>query len=263
MEKFLHNVFYCLIYIDLWIIVLLLLGVFLLFTHWWRRGRAVIVCLTVLLILIGYSPIPLRMAVDLEDRFSRPSALPSNVIGAILLGGSFNRSISTKRQMVSYNIAGSRIIEFAQLAHRYPHLRLVFTGGGVPIKGGKSEAELLKQVYQEMGMDTSSILFEDRSMDTIQNAKLSYELVKPQQGEVWLLVTSAMHMPRAMGLFRKAGWNVIAYPVDYHTKPSDHEVLYNTDLLHGLMAWRFASHEWLGMIKNYFSGLSNEIFPHP
>lgn len=263
MEKILHNIFYYVIYIDLWMVWLLVLGTLLLLTRWWRKGRAVIVFVALLFTLIGISPLPLRMASDLEDRFPRPAMIPSNVVGAILLGGSFNRPISAERGLVVYNLACSRIIEFAQLAHKHPNLRLVYTGGGVPVNGGQSESELLRKVYQEMGIDASRIIFEDKSTDTIANAKLSFELVKPQKGESWLLVTSALHMPRAMGLFRKAGWDVVAYPVDYHAKPSDHHVLVNSDLLLGLMAWRYSSREWAGMVKNYLSGHSDELFPHP
>ena len=240
----------------------LVLGTLLLMTRWWRTGRVAIVFVTLLVVLIGISPLPIRMVADLEDRFTRPSPVPSNVVGAILLGGSFNRPISAERGVVCYNVACSRVIEFAQLAHQYPKLQFVFTGGGIPISGCQSESALLKKVYQEMGIDTSRIIFEDKSKDTIENAKLSFELVKPQKNDMWLLVTSALHMPRAMGIFRKAGWNVIAYPVDFHSKPSDHELMINSDLLIGLMAWRYSSREWLGMIKNYLSGQSDALYPH-
>jgi uncharacterized SAM-binding protein YcdF (DUF218 family) len=263
MEKFLHHVLYYIIYIDMWMVWLLLLGTLLLMTRWWRTGRVIIVFVAFLFILIGVSPIPIRMAANLEDRFPKPHIVPSNVVGAILLGGSFNRAVSVERGLVSYLITCSRIIEFAQLAHQNPNLRLVFTGGGVPISKGQSESALLRKVYQEMGIDTSRILFEDKSKDTIQNAKFSFELVKPQKGETWLLVTSALHMPRAMGLFRKAGWNVLAYPVDYHSKFSDHSLLVNSDLLLGLTAWRYSVREWSGMIKNYLSRQSDELYPHP
>lgn len=242
---------------------LLILGTLLLMTRWWRKGRVVIVCVAVLVVLIGMSPLPVRMAATLEDRFPRPSPIPSPVVGAILLGGSFDRPISAERAVVSYNVACSRIIEFAQLAHQQPTLRLIFTGGGIPISGVQSEADLLKKVYQEMGLDTSRILFEGQSKDTLENARLTFQLVNPKKEEVWLLVTSAIHMPRAIGLFRKAGWNVIAYPVDYHTKPSDHHLFMHSDLLRGLMAWRYASREHLGMLKNYLSGQSDTLFPHP
>jgi uncharacterized SAM-binding protein YcdF (DUF218 family) len=262
MEKFLHNLFFYFIFIDIWIVWLLLLGTILLFTKWWTKGRGVVVVVALMVIFVGISPVPIRMAADLEDRFPQVTKIPENVVGAILLGGSFACDISNQRGVACYNIAGSRVIDFAQLAHQNPNLRLVFTGGGVPILGG-NEAELMKKVYDEIGMNTSRIMFETKSKNTVENAKFSYEMVKPQKGEVWLLVTSALHMPRAMGVFRKAGWNVMAYPVDYHTRPSDKHLLINRDFLTGLVAWRSAVREYCSMIRDYVAGNSSELFPRP
>ena len=66
-------------------------------------------------------------------------------------------------------------------------------------------------------MPASRLTLEDRSRNTIENAVYSKALAQPKPGERWLLVTSALHMPRAMGAFRQAGFAVEAYPVDYQT----------------------------------------------
>jgi len=68
-----------------------------------------------------------------------------------------------------------------------------------------------------MGLDVSRILFERQSRNTFENATLTHALVRPRAGERWVLITSAMHMPRAIGAFRKAGWSPIPYPVDFQT----------------------------------------------
>ena len=59
---------------------------------------------------------------------------------------------------------------------------------------------------------------ERRARNTLENAEFAKALAVPRPGERWLLVTSAFHMPRSVGLFRKAGFNVEPYPVDWRTK---------------------------------------------
>ncbi len=68
-----------------------------------------------------------------------------------------------------------------------------------------------------LGVPDDRMSFEDRSRDTWENAVFTKELVQPKPGERWLLVTSATHMPRSVGIFRKIGFDVIPYPVDYQT----------------------------------------------
>ena len=58
-------------------------------------------------------------------------------------------------------------------------------------------------------------MLEDQSRNTRENAIFTRRLVDPKPGERWLLVTSAWHMPRAIGVFRKAGFEIEAFPVDY------------------------------------------------
>ena len=62
---------------------------------------------------------------------------------------------------------------------------------------------------------------EEQSRNTVENAVFSKLLAMPQAGERWRLVTSAFHMPRAMGTFRQAGFPVEAYPVDWRTRGTE------------------------------------------
>ena len=74
---------------------------------------------------------------------------------------------------------------------------------------------------------------ERRSRNTQENAEFSKALVKPKQGERWLLVTSAFHMPRSVGLFRKAGFAVEPYPVDWRVGGRDDLMAFSTSPLTG------------------------------
>ena len=89
-------------------------------------------------------------------------------------------------------------------------------------------------------------------------------LVDPKPGQRWLLVTSAWHMPRAMAAFRKAGFQVEPWPVDYRTAGwSDAFHLFPFESpAQGLRQLDLAVHEWLGLLAYRLSGRSDDAFPH-
>jgi uncharacterized SAM-binding protein YcdF (DUF218 family) len=104
------------------------------------------------------------------------------------------------------------------LAHRYPHAKLVFTGGsGNPLMQDAREADYVKQLWIDIGLDPSRVIWERDSRNTYENAVASKALARPKPGENWVLITSAVHMPRAVAIFNKQNWKVIPYPVDYIT----------------------------------------------
>ena len=160
----------------------------------------------------------------LEERFPQPD-LPARIDGIILLGGSVHTEMTADRGQPVLNSAAERITEFVALARRYPEARLVFTGGsGFVFAGDLREADVIRDVLDGLGFDISRIAFERELRNTYENAVFSRPLVNPEPGETWLLITSAAHMPRSVGIFRRAGWPVLAYPVDYRsTSESDLE----------------------------------------
>jgi uncharacterized SAM-binding protein YcdF (DUF218 family) len=87
--------------------------------------------------------------------------------------------------------------------------------------------------------------------------------VQPQPGQRWLLVTSANHMPRAMGAFRKAGFTVEPWPVDYRTADKYDRYLMFEAPSEGLRRLELAVHEWIGLIAYRLMGRSDELFPRP
>ena len=95
---------------------------------------------------------------------------------------------------------------FVILAKRYPGAKLVFTGGSGAIEQGVSnEAEYARILLEQLGLPPDRVVFETTSRTTWENAVNTYALVKPQPSESWILLTSASHMPRAVGVFRKLG----------------------------------------------------------
>jgi uncharacterized SAM-binding protein YcdF (DUF218 family) len=97
----------------------------------------------------------------------------------------------------------------------------------------------------------------------VENAVYSKHIANPKAGERWLLVTSAYHMPRAIGTFRKAGFAVEAYPVDWRTRGIRDTLQLTGGLTDGLARLETAAHEWVGLIAYWLSGRSSELFPGP
>jgi uncharacterized SAM-binding protein YcdF (DUF218 family) len=241
--------------IDLLLLLTLLIGSIFLFFRKIKWGKRCVLISCLGFVIFATVPFSLWIVENLENRFPRVDHIPPDVKGMILLGGSFDKRTSLARGETAYNLTAGRFIQFVELAKANPHLELAFTGNDFEVKTAK-------KVFQALGIDPSRVLFEEGSRDTKDNAAKSATLLNPHSTEKWLLMTSAYHMPRSVGLFRKAGFNIIPYPVDYHT-PGNYEPLFFLGLNLSLDAWAAGSREWLGMLINYLVGRSDELYPGP
>src|SRR5438309_3442724 len=152
----------------------------------------------------------------------------------------------------------------AELARRFPDARIVFSGGsGRIIYAGVSEASLAARLFESFGIAKERIALEDKSRDTDENGRFTKELVQPKPGERWLLVTSAHHMPRAVGVFRAAGFPVEAYPVDWRTRGAEDALRPFASVGDGLRRSDTAVREWVGLAVYWLTGRSSELFPAP
>jgi uncharacterized SAM-binding protein YcdF (DUF218 family) len=105
------------------------------------------------------------------------------------------------------------------------------------------------------------VVFENTSRTTWENAANTYDLVKPRRGELWILLTSASHMPRAVGVFRKVGWTVLPWPVGYQSR--GHIGAYPQSMGKKLAGLDPAAHEWLGLTIYYLQGRISGLLPAP
>ena len=142
---------------------------------------------------------------------------------------------------------------------------MVFSGGSGYLTGNRpDEAHYSGRVAVALGIEPSRITYEYRSRNTFENAIFTRDLVKPEPDDQWLLVTSAIHMPRSVGIFRKAGFNVVPYPVNYQTNGSWAELWESyTDASNGLVLTNWAGHEWVGLIIYRMMGMTDALFPGP
>jgi len=232
----------------------------------WRRiARVLIVASIVGLAVVAFSPISLLIALPLEERFPIPDPAPAHVDGVIVLGGSVNTIISAYKQRATLTDSAERIADTAGLARLYPDAKILFTGGsGVFFGDSVTEAEVATGYFESFGIARDRMLIEDRARNTWQNAVLSKELAKPRPGETWLLVTSAFHMPRAVGVFRQAGWpGIVPWPVDYRVggPPDTRRLRANAGLSIRLID--VSVKEWIGLAAYYLTGRTDTLFPAP
>lgn len=212
-----------------------------------------------LLLGTAFLPVPNLVLAPLEDRFPLPLHLPDRVEGIIVLGGAVDPIETVTRGIPSLNDAAERMTTFVKLAQLYPAAKKVFTGGNGTLKDTKiAEADVARQLFNDLGLDTSQVAFEEKSRNTYENALFSKELVHPASGGTWILITSAMHMPRAVGIFRKLGWPILPYPVAYK---SDKD--YVGDFAGALAAIDDGAREWLGLFAYRILDRTDAVFPGP
>jgi uncharacterized SAM-binding protein YcdF (DUF218 family) len=233
----------------------------------WRWGRGLVTLLTLLLAMLLLSPLQPWLAERLEDRFPAAPALPARIDGIIVLGGMIREDVSRSRGRPSLNDAADRLLEGAALARTHPEAKLLFTGGSAdPWHPESREADVAATLLRQLGVAPERLILEDRSRNTRENALFSQQLAQPQPGQAWILVTSAAHMPRAVGVFRRIGWPVIPWPVNYLTTadsfvPAD---WVNEDMAL-LRLYRLSRilHEWGGLLYYRLRGWSDSLLPAP
>ena len=127
----------------------------------------------------------------------------------------------------------------------------------------RPEAEFALRLLESLGVAKGRVVAEDKSRNTVENARFSRELAQPKPGERWLLVTSAYHLPRAVGIFRKAGFPVEAYPVDWRTRGTGDALRPFPTMGEGLRRTDTAMREWIGLAAYWVTGQTSELFPGP
>jgi len=240
------------------------LGLLLLPTRFARTGRALAFASLIVLAVLGLSPIGNALIIPLEERFPPWDAARGAPDGIIVLGGAISPDVSAARDEVALNEAAERLTVAAELARRYPDARILLSGGSAAlIYDEGAEALLALRLLQDLGIARARILLEDRSRNTVENAVFSKAIAQPKSGERWLLVTSAHHLPRAVGVFRKVGFPVEPYPVDWRTRGPKDVLRPFATLGDGLRRSDTAVREWVGLAVYWLTGRTSELFPAP
>ncbi|KWV46986.1 hypothetical protein AS156_21215 [Bradyrhizobium macuxiense] len=238
-----------------------LIGVILLLTRFAALGRRLMAASLLLLVVCAFSPLGNVLLYALEQRFPPWDASRGAPDGIIVLGGSIEPDLSIAHGMPVVHSAPDRIIAAAALARKFPNARLVFTGGSANlISNDAREADFAGDIFESLGIPKSRLIIERRSRNTVENAEFSKALVNPKPGERWLLVTSGYHMPRSVGLFRKAGFDVEAYPVDWRVSKA---FGFATLAAEGLVRTDLGMREWIGLVAYHLAGKTDDWLPGP
>jgi uncharacterized SAM-binding protein YcdF (DUF218 family) len=241
-----------------------IIGLALMWTRSARTGRALVSASIILFLAFGLMPLGKMLIEPLEERFPPWEASSGAPDGIVVLGGAIEPELVAARRASELNEAAERITVIAELARRYPSATILYSGGnGSLLPRGGSEAHIAGALLETLGVPAQRLILEDRSRTTAENAEFSRRLAMPKPGQRWLLVTSAYHMPRSIGAFRKAGFPVEAYPVDYRTAGTANLWIPFDSVASGLSRTDTAAREWVGLLVYWLTGRSSELFPAP
>ena len=220
-------------------------------------SRALTVALSIT-IAIGVFPVGNFLLNPLERAYRAPPTV-SQPVGILVLGGAEDSAPEYAGGVALVNHAGDRLIAAIQLARQYPEAVVLYTGGKVALTPVAEGAfELGPDVLRQLGLSEDRLIVEGRSRTTAENAVLSRAMA-PEGDGPWILVTSAYHMPRALGTFCAAGWqNLVPYPTDYRGGEIREQIGWN--LAGNLDELNIGVKEWVGLLAYRITGRTEALF---
>ena len=258
---FVSKIIWIIISPDSLLLILIIFSLVLLYLDKHKQAKILLSIVSGLLILISFFPIGEWLLYPLESRFQTNPVLPDKIAGIIVLSGSENTVLSPQWQQVELGDATERDLMFLALARKYPEAKLLFTGGSGSLLEQKDKAaDIAKKLFKQLNFDVTRIVFEKESRNTYENAIYSKKIVQPFKNENWILITTGWHMPRSVGIFCKAEWPVIPYPVDHQTN-KDNLFRISFNLSNNLRMLKIAIKEWLGLFAYYLSGKTTSFLP--
>jgi uncharacterized SAM-binding protein YcdF (DUF218 family) len=258
---YLSKILWIIVSPDSLFVILLSLCLLLLLAGKTKKATILLGVLVFCTLFLSVFPVGEWMLYPLEKRFQHNPELPERVDGIMVLGGSVIPDLSIAWQQLETNQAHERLSSFLQLAQRYPEARLVFSGGNASLYSGRpTEAQSVESYFLASGIAPDRLIVENRARNTAENVSYALRLVDPRPEENWIVITTAFHMPRAMGVFCRHNWRVRPYPVDHRTlpgkllRPGFSLARHASDLVQ-------ASHEWLGLLAYYLGGETAQLLP--
>lgn len=211
--------------------------------------------------IAALSPLGNMLLTPLEQRFPDGQYPTQNINGIIVLGGSYDTESHSYLSTIVLGEDTEPLAVMVDLARRYPKAKIIFSGGSP--KDTENEAKVVKRYFISFGIAADRILTEGESQTTAENARFTADLLHPAPPSRWLLVTSGYHMPRAVGAFRKAGFDVIAFPAGLRTHGWRDMWRPESTATDNLRRVDIGVHEWVGLLHYKLKGYSSEWFPGP
>ncbi|MCF6369124.1 YdcF family protein [Rhizobium halophilum] len=229
----------------------------------WRRSGGAAGLLSALVLFVTLYTTAGGVALQvLEERFPKPEVEPQDLSCILVLGGALENEVTTSRGGVELNQAGDRYLEALRLALRHPNARILISGGDGSISGAyEGEAGASERLFSAFGLPPERLVKENASRTTYENALQTKDLLARENLSDCLLVTSAFHMPRSVGLFRKADIPVTPWPVDYRTSGVLRLGFDFTQPTSNAQLTSTAVREWIGLFAYYLTGRIDSLFP--
>ncbi len=242
---------YCLNPFSWLFLILLLVVLYLLWPHRSRRAKRVgWVCLAAwLLLFITSTPwLPNRMIRGLEQQYHRIHEVDAGVHWVVVLGGGVteNLKISASDALTASSL--KRLFEGVRLYRALPEARLVLSGGSPRQRTpAYSTAARYASLAEIMHVSAQQRMLAPESMNTADEALFSKQTLGDAR---FYLVTSALHMPRAMKLFEAEGLHPIPAPCNYLSVERERQALWLDSFpsVYYLVRFNAAWHEYLGLL---------------
>ncbi|HJW41993.1 MAG TPA: YdcF family protein [Rhizomicrobium sp.] len=223
--------------------------------HYRRRKLqdGLIVGAGLFLVALFLFPLDYIVARPLENAYPRPP-LPAHVDGIVVLDGALNSDVFATRHVLGENGSTMRLIAGAELARRFPNAKLIYSGTSEETPQDRLREHMTAvSLLEALDIPPGRTIFESTSRNTGEDLANSMKLVHPKPGEIWMLVTSAVHMPRAMAVAKRLGWQMTPWPSNYisPTGGDDLRIGDPSDSFHNFHA---ALHEWVGLAVYRLTG---------
>jgi uncharacterized SAM-binding protein YcdF (DUF218 family) len=229
--------------------------------RWKKVGQGMARAALILILAVGILPIGPFLFTWLERQYPPVIELPARIDGIIVLGGAFEAYLTKTTGQVTANDQIERLFCFVDLGQKNPAAKMLYSGGSGDIMNQTAmEGDDARAFFSLIGFDRE-VLYEEKSRNTYENVLYSREMMNPAPGENWVVVTSGYHMPRAMGIFEKQGWNVIPYPCDLKTDGRYDALRRLPNVAGNYQFLNLAVKEIIGSIVYYVTGKSAFILP--
>jgi uncharacterized SAM-binding protein YcdF (DUF218 family) len=244
---------------------LLILLLFGLIATCFRRhsvlGKLISTVSAVIFAVCAVAPVGDWLLRPLEAPFSPFPKTGGAITGIVLLGGGERLAAAGTLSRAQPNEAADRLFEAARLAQAYPQARVIVTGGMTTTRSNLADADVMAALLSELGVESNRIERERQARDTYENAVYARLLARPQPGEQWLLVTSAFHMRRALGAFRRAGFEITPAPADWRQSVPGEGGSWSASA--NLASVDLAAKEYVGLLAYWIRGRASSLFPAP
>ncbi len=263
MFPYLTRIFWILVQPLSLVAILLVLAFLLSFRRRAGWSRLFLAVAGLLLLVASFTTFGYAIITPLENRFVRPDE-PARIDGIVVLGGALDSEVNSVRQGWELNRSGDRFVETLRLALAHPEAKILVAAGPAALAMEQEpEALAAQRLFTAFGIAPERLILDDKSRNTEENAQFARVLAGDLTGQTWLLVTSAFHMPRAVGLFRMAGFEAVPWPADYLASGAEGWRIKPDQSTENLAVTNIALREWVGLAGYKLTGKIADWVPGP